>query len=65
MVKSGSIFICLCSAFLLSCASDVETFDSTETLGTQLEDLHKAYTINAITEKEYKKAKEILIDHYQ
>ena len=64
-MKPGYIFICLCSFFLFACASDVEVFDSTYGLGAQLDDLNKAYNANAITEKEYKKAKEILIDHYQ
>ena len=49
--------------FLAGCASSVDTFNSSHGLGKQLEDLNQAYTTNAITEKEYKKAKEILIDH--
>ena len=65
MMKSGSFFVYFFFLFLFACGSSVETFDSTQSLGTQLEDLHKAYTSNAITEKEYKEAKEILIDHYQ
>ena len=51
--------------FLVGCASDVETFHSTNSLGNQLEDLNQAYKANAITEDEYKKGKEILIDHYK
>ena len=65
MMKSAYIFICLSSLFLFACSSNIESFGSTQNLGTQLEDLNKAYNENAITEKEYKTAKEILLDKYQ
>ncbi|MCW8928925.1 MAG: SHOCT domain-containing protein [Gammaproteobacteria bacterium] len=65
MIKPAYIFLFVSSFVLLSCSSNVETFNSTRSLGTQLDDLNKAYSMNAITEEEYKKAKEILIDHYQ
>lgn len=65
MIKYSNVIFCLSSLFLFSCGSSVESFNSTQSLGTQLDDLHKAYNANAITEKEYKKAKEILIEHYQ
>jgi uncharacterized protein YceK len=58
-----SVFVVL---FVLSgCASDVETFQSTGTLGEQLDDLHKAYESHAINQSEYETAKEILIEHYK
>jgi hypothetical protein len=50
---------------LAGCASNIETFHSTESLGKQLDDLQQAYKAGAVTEKEYKKGKEILIDHYK
>ena len=66
MMKSAYIiFICLSSLFLFACSANVETFGSTQNLGTQLEELNNAYNENAITEKEYKKAKKILLDKYQ
>lgn len=55
----------LCGLLLVGCSSNVETFNSTTTIGQQLEDLDKAYKSNAITEAEYKKAKEILLEHYK
>lgn len=58
-------FACLFLLILAGCASNIETFSSSQGLGKQLEDLSQAYTEKAITEKEYKKAKEILIDHYK
>ncbi len=65
MKQATYLFTCLLSCFLFACSSNVETFDSTQSLGTQLDDLHKAYDANAITENEYNKAKEILIKRYQ
>lgn len=65
LIKFSNVILCVSSLFLFSCSSSVESFNSTQSLGTQLDDLHKAYNASAITEKEYKKAKEILIDHYQ
>lgn len=59
------IVVCLASLFLLACSSNVSTFDSSQSLGRQLDDLHKAYDANVLTETEYKEAKEILMDHYQ
>ncbi|WP_198264170.1 hypothetical protein [sulfur-oxidizing endosymbiont of Gigantopelta aegis] len=53
------------SLLITSCSSSVETFNSTQSLGQQLEDLDKAYQTQAITADEYKEAKEILLDHYQ
>ena len=65
MVKSAYLLVCLSSFFLYACGSNIETFNSTQGLAKQLDDLHKAYNASAITEPEYKKAKEILIEHYQ
>ena len=48
----------------IACSSNVENFHSTKSLGQQLEDLDKAYQSQSITEKEYKKAKAVLLDHY-
>ena len=62
MIKKCYIPVCLLCFVLLGCSSDVKTFHSTKSLGEQLEDLDKAYKSNAITEDEYKKAKQILID---
>ncbi len=64
-MKIAHVFLFLSFLLLISCGSNVETFESTQTLGAQLDDLHKAYNSNAITEQEYKEAKEIIIDHYQ
>ncbi len=58
-------FIYLFLVILMGCSSSVETFNSTQGLGKQLEDLDQAYKANAITEKEYQKAKEILLDYYK
>ncbi len=63
--QTTTVFVCLASLLLLACSSRMETFDSTQSLGRQLDDLHKAYNQSAITENEYKKAKEILMEHYQ
>ena len=51
--------------FLTGCASNVEVFNSSNSLGKQIDDLNKAYENHVITKDEYKKAKEILIDHYK
>ena len=58
-------FIYLFFVILMGCSSSVETFNSTQSLGGQLEDLDQAYKANAITEQEYQKGKEILLDHYK
>jgi hypothetical protein len=41
---------------------DVKTETISTTLGQELEDLHKAYKDGIITQKEYEKAKQALID---
>lgn len=51
--------------FISGCSSSVETFESSQSLGKQLDDLQQAYQAHAITEKEFSKSKEILINHYQ
>lgn len=62
MIKKCFFPVYLSFILLLGCASDLETFHSTRSLGEQLEDLDKAYKSEAITEDEYKKAKQILIE---
>jgi uncharacterized membrane protein len=60
-----SIFLCV---MLTSCGgggAKVESTVSTQTLGQQLIDLDKAYKEGVITEKEYKKTKEALIEKYE
>jgi len=64
-MKPAFLVIALSAFFLIACGSSVEEFNSSKSLGTQLDELHQAYQSQAITEKEYKKAKAILIDHYQ
>ncbi len=51
--------------FIAGCSSNVKVFHSTNSLGKQIDDLNKAYENHVITKYEYKKAKEILIDHYK
>lgn len=51
--------------FIAGCSSNVKVFHSTNSLGKQIDDLNKAYENHVITKDEYKKAKEILIDHYK
>ncbi len=51
--------------FTAGCSSSIETFESTQSLGKQLEDLQQAYQSQAISEDEYSRGKEILIDHYK
>lgn len=53
---------------LTSCGgggAKVESTVSTQTLGQQLIDLDKAYKEGVLSEKEYKKAKEALIEKYE
>ena len=60
-----SIFLCVT---LTSCGgggAKVESTVSTQTLGQQLIDLDKAYKEGVITEKEYKNAKQALIEKYE
>jgi len=60
-----SLFLC---AVLTSCGgggAKVESTVSTQTLGQQLIDLDKAYKEGVITEKEYKKSKEALMEKYE
>ena len=62
---TGAIIICLT---LTSCGgggAKVESSVSTQTLGQQLIDLEKAYKQGVITEKEYRKAKESLVETYE
>jgi hypothetical protein len=65
--KRVSLLGFLCGVLIIfsGCASNVETFNSSSGLGKQLEDIQQAYKTDAISEDEYKKAKEILIDHYK
>ncbi|MCP3850743.1 MAG: hypothetical protein GY694_10985 [Gammaproteobacteria bacterium] len=65
LMTSASFVFIVSAFFTTSCSSNVEEFNSSKSLGAQLDELHQAYQSQAITEKEYKKAKEILIDHYQ
>jgi DMAP1-binding Domain len=61
------ISIVLCVT-LTSCGgggAKVESTVSTQTLGQQLIDLDKAYKEGVITEKEYKKSKEALMEKYE
>ena len=61
----GTIFLC---ATLISCGgggAKVESTVSTQTLGQQLIDLDKAYKEGVISEKEYKKSKEALMEKYE
>lgn len=62
MLKKSFITVCVVSFLLLGCSSDVKKFHTTKSLGEELEDLDKAYKNNAISEDEYKKAKEMLIN---
>jgi hypothetical protein len=65
MNRISFIFLLFGLLLIEGCSANIETFGSTQSLGTQLEQLDKAYQANAITEKEYQKGKEILIDHYK
>lgn len=49
---------------LTACSENVETVHYNQTLGKQLEDLKQAYDTGAITQKEYKDMKEVLVDRY-
>ncbi len=64
----GLITMLLVCFTLTSCGgggAKVESQVSTQTLGQQLIDLEKAYKEGVITEKEYKKAKEGLLEKYE
>lgn len=65
LALAGAVMICLT---LTSCGgggAKVESSVSTQTLGQQLIDLDKAYKEGVITEKEYKKAKEGLLEKFE
>lgn len=64
-MKITPLLFLFLTLFISGCASDVEVFHSTNSLGKQLEDLNQAYQSKAISEQEYQQAKEILIDHYK
>jgi uncharacterized membrane protein len=59
------LLILIVSFSMLGCSANVKTFDSTATLGQQMEDLEASYKAGAITEGEYNKAKNILIKRYK
>lgn len=59
------LLVLLVSFSMLGCSANVETFDSTATMGKQMEDLEASYKAGVITESEYKKAKDILLKKYK
>jgi hypothetical protein len=68
LIRVGAlILMVLVSVGLTACGgkrtkSDVKTETITTTLGQELLDLHKAYKDGIITQKEYEKARQALID---
>jgi uncharacterized lipoprotein YehR (DUF1307 family) len=68
LIRVGAlILIVLVSVSLTACGgkktkTDVNTETVTTTLGQELLDLNKAYKDGIITQKEYEKAKQALID---
>jgi len=62
------IILLLCSVLLLGACggggADVQTTTHNTTMGQELMDLDNSYKQGIITEKEYKKAKENIMDRY-
>ena len=59
------LLVLLVSFSMLGCSANVETFDSTATMGQQMQDLEASYKAGAITEGEYNKAKDVLMKRYK
>jgi len=65
LALAGTIIMCFTLTGCGGGGAKVESSVSTQTLGQQLIDLEKAYKEGVITEKEYKKAKEGLLEKYK
>ncbi len=59
------VFVLIVSVSMLGCSANVETFDSTATMGQQMADLEASYKAGAISQDDYNKAKNILLKKYK
>lgn len=65
MKLMSGLLVLIVSFSMLGCSANVETFNSSATMGQQMEDLDASYKAGAITESEYNKAKDIIMKRYK
>ena len=68
MTQLKTLFIVAMLSLLVACGggdTKVESTTTTTTMGQELMDLDESYKKGILTEKEYKKAKENILDRYK